>query len=356
MDSYRLLGPFLRLLDPERAHDLTLWAMARGLAERPRKPSDPLLKVRLWGRSFDNPIGLAAGFDKNAAVVGSAFGLGFGFVEIGSVTPRPQPGNPKPRIFRLPEDRGVINRLGFNNLGGEAAAENLRNWRQATLPGPLGVNLGKNKDTEKAIDDYVIGARTLGGFGDYLVINVSSPNTPGLRALQGRAELDELVDAVQSSLQQSFADKMPPLVLKIAPDLTGEDMRDIAEVALERGLDGLTVSNTTITRPDSLAGRFRAETGGLSGRPLFELSTQVLSEVYRLTEGRIPLIGVGGVASGADAYAKIRAGASLVQLYSALVYEGPGLVERIKRDLAQCLRRDGYGSVGEAVGAAHREP
>lgn len=354
MDSYRFLGPLLRLLEPERAHDLTLWAMERGLTPTRPGTEDPILAISLWGRSFPNPIGLAAGFDKNAAVVGPAFGLGFGFVEIGSVTPRPQPGNPKPRIFRLPEDRGVINRLGFNNLGGEAAAGRLGKWRQEALPGLLGVNLGKNKDTERALDDYVAGVRLLGAFADYLVINVSSPNTPGLRALQGRAELDELVAAVQAALRESLAEKAPPLILKIAPDLTGEDMQDIAEVALARQLDGLTVSNTTITRPDSLAGQHRGETGGLSGRPLFHLSTQVLSEIYRLTEGRIPLIGVGGVSSGADAYAKIRAGASLVQLYSALVYDGPRLITRVTRDLAQLLKRDGYGAVSEAVGAAHR--
>ena len=354
VDSYRFLGPLLRLLDPEKAHDLTLWALERGLSGSHPSENDPALAITLWNRSFDSPIGLAAGFDKNAAVVGPAFGLGFGFVEIGSVTPRPQPGNPKPRIFRLPEDRGVINRLGFNNLGSDAAAEHLRKWRKDPLPGPLGVNLGKNRDTETALDDYVAGVRALGGFADYLVINVSSPNTPGLRALQGRAELDALVGAVQSAVRDEFGENAPPLILKIAPDLTEEDMKDIAEVALERALDGLSVSNTTITRPDSLSGRFREETGGLSGRPLFNLSTRILGDVYRLTEGRIPLIGVGGVGSGADAYAKIRAGASLVQLYSALVYEGPGLILRIKRDLAQLLRRDGYETVADAVGAAHR--
>ncbi|WP_322097157.1 quinone-dependent dihydroorotate dehydrogenase [Pelagibius sp. Alg239-R121] len=344
----------LRLLNPETAHDLTLWALKRGMSPSRPDESDPALAVTLWNRSFDNPIGLAAGFDKNAAVVGPVFGLGFGFVEIGSVTPRAQPGNPKPRIFRLPEDRGVINRLGFNNAGSDAAAESLRKWREGPLPGPLGVNLGKNRDAEDAVGDYLAGAKALGGFADYLVINVSSPNTPGLRALQGRSELDDLIGAIKSALQENYADKAPPLVLKIAPDLTDQDMKDIAEVALEHGLDGLTVSNTTITRPDSLRGNDREETGGLSGRPLFNLSTRVLGDVYRLTEGRIPLIGVGGVGTGADAYAKIRAGASLVQLYSALVYEGPGLVERIKRDLAQLLRRDGYERVTDAVGAAHR--
>ncbi len=354
MNSYQILGPLLRLFNPEKAHDLTLWAMARGLAPRATGERDPLLSIDLWGRSFHNPIGLAAGFDKNAAVVGPALGLGFGFVEIGSVTPRPQPGNPKPRIFRLTEDRGVINRLGFNNLGVEAAARNLRKWRAAPLPGLLGVNLGKNKDTEEAVTDYLAGAAALGGFADYLVINVSSPNTPGLRALQGRAEVDRLISAVQAALRENFAEKAPPLVLKVAPDLTEDDMQDIAQVALERDLDGLTVSNTTITRPESLAARDRSETGGLSGRPLFDLSTRVLGDFYRLTGGRIPLIGVGGVGSGADAYAKIRAGASLVQLYSALVYEGPDLVERIKRELARLLRRDGFETLKDAVGAAHR--
>ena len=354
MNSYRVFGPLLRMLSPEKAHNLTLWAMARGFAPRVRSERDPMLSVDLWGRSFSNPIGLAAGFDKNAAVVGAAFDLGFGFVEIGSVTPRPQPGNPKPRIFRLPEDRGVINRLGFNNLGIEAAAQHLRKWRTAPLPGLLGVNLGKNKDTVEAVSDYLAGAEALAGFADYLVINVSSPNTPGLRALQGRDEVDLLISTVQQSLKKNFAEKAPPLVLKVAPDLTDADMRDIAAVALERNLDGLTVSNTTITRPESLTARDRAETGGLSGRPLFNLSTRVLGDFYRLTGGRIPLIGVGGVGSGADAYAKIRAGASLVQLYSALVYEGPQLVERIKRDLSQLLRRDGFEKLSDAVGAAHR--
>ncbi|TQV73303.1 quinone-dependent dihydroorotate dehydrogenase [Denitrobaculum tricleocarpae] len=354
MNSYQILGPLLRLLNPEQAHDLTLWAMARGLAPRVASENDPLLSIDLWGRSFRNPIGLAAGFDKNAAVVGPALGLGFGFVEIGSVTPRPQPGNPKPRIFRLSEDRGVINRLGFNNLGVEAAARNLRKWRAAPLPGLLGVNLGKNKDTGEAVTDYLAGAAALGGFADYLVINVSSPNTPGLRALQGRAEVDRLISAVQAALQENFAEKAPPLILKVAPDLTEDDRQDIAQVALERDLDGLTVSNTTITRPESLTADDRSETGGLSGRPLFDLSTRVLGDFYRLTGGRIPLIGVGGVGSGADAYAKIRAGASLVQLYSALVYEGPDLVELIKRELARLLRRDGFETLKDAVGAAHR--
>jgi dihydroorotate dehydrogenase len=354
VNSYRLIGPLLRCLNAETAHDLTLWALEKGLGPSRRGDSDPALAVRLWNRDFDNPIGLAAGFDKNAAVVGPAFGLGFGFVEAGSVTPRPQPGNAKPRIFRLPEDRAVINRLGFNNLGAEVAAQNLRRWREAPLPGPLGVNLGKNRDTEDAASDYCAGAIALGGFADYLVINVSSPNTPGLRALQSRADLDRLIGAVKSALQDSFGEQAPPLILKIAPDLTGDDMKDIAGVALQRELDGLSISNTTITRPDSLAGRFRGETGGLSGRPLFNLSTRVLADMYRLTEGRIPLIGVGGVGSGADAYAKIRAGASLVQLYTALAYRGPGLVERIKRDLAELLRRDGFEKLGDAVGASHR--
>jgi dihydroorotate dehydrogenase len=292
---------------------------------------------------------LAAGFDKNALVPGPLLDLGFGFVEVGTVTPRGQAGNRRPRVFRLAEDGAVINRLGFNNEGAEAVAGRLARWRQAGA-GILGVNVGKNRASEDAAADYAAAARALGAYADYLVINVSSPNTPGLRALQGRAELLRLIERVRSGL----AGRALPLVLKIAPDLGEEDLADIAAVALEQQLDGLIATNTTVARPPGLGGRHRDEAGGLSGRPLFVPSTQVLGRVYRLTKGRLPLIGVGGLASGADAYAKIRAGASLVQLYTALVYEGPGLVQRIKAELATLLRRDGFGSVAQAVGAEFR--
>jgi dihydroorotate dehydrogenase len=343
--GFTLAAAVLRRLEPELAHDLTLRAMRLGLSPRPGGPDDPILATRLWGRDFANPIGSAAGFDKDAAVIQRTLDLGFGFVEVGSITPRPQPGNPKPRIFRLPEDQAVINRFGFNSAGREVAARHLADWRGAGRPGLVGVNLGKNRDSEDASEDYALGARMLAPYGDYLVINVSSPNTPGLRALQGRAELERLLDRVGAALEESGGTGRPPLLLKVAPDLTAADREDIAAVALARGLDGLIATNTTIA----------GEAGGLSGRPLLGPATRVLADLYRLTGGAIPLIGVGGVASGADAYGKIRAGASLVQLYTALVYHGPALVGRIKRDLAALLRRDGFTQIAQAVGADHHQ-
>ncbi|MCH9000169.1 MAG: quinone-dependent dihydroorotate dehydrogenase [Proteobacteria bacterium] len=354
MNGTRLAQAMLRRLDPETAHDLTLWLLRRGLGPVARGADDPILATRVWGREIANPIGLAAGFDKNAAVAGPMLRLGFGFIEVGSITPAPQPGNPRPRVFRLAEDEAVINRLGFVSDGMAVAAGRLRRWRAAKLDGLIGVNLGKNRETQDAAADYAAGARALGPLADYLAINVSSPNTPGLRALQGRAELRRIVDAVRAALAQAVPEAAPPLLVKIAPDLTEADMADIAAVALEPGVAGLIVGNTTIARPAGLTGRHRAEAGGLSGRPLFAGSTAVLGGIYRLTEGRVPLVGVGGVASAADAYAKIRAGASLVQLYTALVYQGPGLVARIKTGLAELLRRDGFTSLADAVGADHR--
>ena len=354
MDRFTLAGPLLRALPPERAHDLTLWALRQGLAPRQRQPDDPILAGRVWGLDFANPLGLSAGFDKDAVAAEPLLRLGFGFVEVGSITPQPQAGNPRPRVFRLRQDAAVINRLGFNNAGLDAAEARLRHWRRQRLLGPLGVNIGKNKETADAAEDYALGARRLAPLADYLVINVSSPNTPELRALQGRQALAALIAAVQQARDAAVPSTPPPLLVKIAPDLTEEDKRDIAEVALDRRLDGLIVGNTTVSRPESLTSPARGEIGGLSGRPLFALSTAVLADMHRLTEGRIPLIGVGGVASGADAYAKIRAGALLVQLYTALIYRGPGLVGRIKRELADLLRRDGFGSVAEAVGADSR--
>ncbi|MEX2629805.1 MAG: quinone-dependent dihydroorotate dehydrogenase [Tistlia sp.] len=351
--AYALLRPLLFRLDPETGHGLTLRLLRSGLVPRAAGAADPILASELWGRRLANPIGLAAGFDKNAEAVAPLLRLGFGLVEVGSVTPRPQPGNPRPRLFRLAEDRAVINRMGFNNRGLEAAAAALTAFRaRGPAAGLVGVNLGKNKDSPEAAPDYVAGARRLAAYADYLVVNVSSPNTPGLRALQDRAALTGLLAAVRAALAE--AEAPPPLLLKIAPDLTEADRRDIAAVALDSGLDGLIVSNTTVERPAGLRSRWKGEAGGLSGRPLFEPSTRLLGEMYRLTGGRLPLIGVGGVESGATAYAKIRAGASLVQLYSALVYEGPALVGRIAAELAALLRRDGFASLTEAVGADQR--
>jgi dihydroorotate dehydrogenase len=352
INLYKLAGPLIRAIDPEDAHGLAIKALKAGLVPAcggERTP--PSLAIRLWGRDFANPVGLAAGFDKNAEVPDALLRLGFGFVEVGSITPRPQAGNPRPRLFRLVEDGAIINRMGFNNEGMEAARRRLEARRKS--PGIVGVNLGKNKETEDAASDYEQGVAALGPLASYLVINVSSPNTPGLRALQSREALDQLVGRARIARDKLPQGHRPPLLLKVAPDLLPEDRRDIAQVALARGLDGLIVSNTTIARPDSLISGHKKESGGLSGRPLLRPSTEVLSDFYRLLEKRLPLIGVGGIVSGADAYAKIRAGASLVQLYSALVYEGPGLVRRITQDLARLLAKDGFATVAEAVGADH---
>ncbi len=352
---YRALMPFLKCLDPETAHGLALFALERGLVPTPRPFDGPSLRQNLWGRDFANPVGLAAGFDKDARVADAMLAQGFGFVEAGTVTPQPQAGNPKPRLFRLTSDRAVINRLGFNSAGADAVARNLQSPRRQ--PGPVGVNIGNNAESLDAESDYARGAKAFAGLADYLVVNVSSPNTPGLRALQDRDRLTRLLGRVKDALGTSASaapENPPPLRLKEAPDLTEDDKRDIAAVALDMGLDGLICTNTTIERPGSLAGRHRGELGGLSGRPLLEPSTRVLADFYRLTKGRLTLIGAGGVSSGADAYAKIRAGASLVQLYTALVFEGPGLAGRINRELAALLAADGFANVSDAVGADHR--
>lgn len=356
MNSYRLLRPLLAALPPEQAHGLVLRALKSGLMPA-RKPADGTLAIRLWNREFANPIGLAAGFDKQAEVIDAMLGQGFGFVEVGTITPKPQPGNPKPRLYRLSEDDAVINRLGFNSLGLDVAARNLAAWRAKAdhRPGLLGVNLGKNKDSQDAAADYVAGAERLAAYADYLVINVSSPNTPGLRALQDKSELAHLLVKVKAALTQGGQEAPPPLLVKIAPDLTEGDLADIAEMALAGLADGLIISNTTIERPPSLKSRWRHEPGGLSGKPLFALSTRVLGEIYRLTRGRVPLIGVGGISSAADAYGKIRAGASLVQVYTALVYHGPALVTELQSGIAELLRRDGFTKLADAVGADHRQ-
>ena len=354
IDLYPIAGPLLRRLDPETAHGVTVAALKSGLAPRSRMRDDPILRSSLWELDFANPVGLAAGFDKNAEVADAMLAQGFGFVEAGSVTPRPQPGNPRPRVFRMPEAKAMINRYGFNNDGLDVVEARLAARRGR--PGLVGANVGKNKETVDAAADYAIGIRRLAPLASYLVINVSSPNTPGLRALQGREPLAELLDRALAARAEAMpaGGAVPPLLLKIAPDLTEEDKRDIADVALSSGIDGLIVSNTTIARPPELPADVAKEAGGLSGAPLLAASTAVLADMYRLTDGKIPLIGCGGIASGRDAYAKIRAGASLVQLYTALVYHGPRLVEEIRRDLAALLRADGFTGLRDAVGADHR--
>ena len=348
---YPLIRPVLRRLAPETAHALTLRALEAGLGRfmtdrAARQPDPPMLAQRLWGLDFPNPVGLAAGFDKDARVPEALRSFGFGFVEIGTVTPRPQAGNPKPRLFRLEEDQAIVNRMGFNSGGLDAAVDRLERGRHT---GIVGVNLGKNRDSSDAIADYAEGIRRASRVADYLVVNISSPNTPGLRDLQRRAALQSLLAPL---LRDRDENRRPlPLLVKIAPDLTAEEREDIASVALAAGIDGLIVSNTSVGRPDGLASPYAIESGGLSGRPLFAASTALLADMYRLTRGKLPLIGVGGVTSAAEAYQKIRAGASLVQLYTALVFAGPGLVTDIKKGLAELLRADGFTGVAEAVGA-----
>lgn len=355
---FRLARPALYVIDPERAHRLAIAALKHGLAPRVAEPDDPVLATRVWGIDFANPIGLAAGFDKHAEVADPLLGLGFGFVEVGTATPEPQPGNPGKRLFRLDEDEAAINRFGFNSEGLAAFVQRLAVRRQATprLPGVVGANVGKNRDTADAAADYEKGVAAVTPFADYVVVNVSSPNTPGLRGLQARAPIEDLLRRALAARTRAVPTPLrpPPLLAKVGPDLDDEALRDIAEVAPATGIDGLVVGNTTLARPATLKSRYRDEAGGLSGRPLMGPSTECLRRIYRFTEGRIPIVGCGGVFSGADAYAKIRAGAALVQLYTAFVFHGPGLVAAIKRDLARLLRADGFTHVAAAVGADQR--
>jgi dihydroorotate dehydrogenase len=341
---YSLADLVLSRLDAETAHGLALRVLKSGLMPRDQRPDSPALAVEIWGRALANPIGLAAGFDKNAEVADAMLDLGFGFVEIGSVTPRPQEGNPRPRLFRLAEDSGVINRMGFPGQGLDAARSRLATRARR---GFVGVNVGANKDSIDRTADYVACGVALAPYADYLVCNVSSPNTPGLRTLQGRTQLAGLLKRVQDAI----AAKPVPLLVKIAPDATDDDLDDIVAVCRELRIDGIIVGNTTLSRPPSLKSDKRGEAGGLSGAPLAALSTEVLRRTAQRVERQFPLIGCGGVGSGADAYAKIRAGASLVQLYSAMVYAGPPLIRRIKDELAGLLARDGFASVSDAVGA-----
>lgn len=342
MSLFELLRPALHFLDPETAHGLTIKAlklMPLGTTSYPDR-----LHTKVFGINFPSPIGLAAGFDKNAEVPDALLALGFGFVEVGTITPFPQSGNQRPRLFRLQQDRAVINRLGFNNQGLSAAKTKLT--KRLYHKGIIGANVGANKDSIDRTADYELGVKSVLGLCDYITINISSPNTQGLRALQEAHALDELV---VRCLAARGALKTPVLV-KIAPDLNDAELESIAAVALARSIDGLIVSNTTIDRSMMLRSPSANETGGLSGQPLMAPSTAVLAKMYKLTRAQLPLIGVGGIASGADAYAKIRAGASLVQLYTALIYQGPGLIKRITHELDALLVRDGFDHVADAVG------
>jgi dihydroorotate dehydrogenase len=339
MALYPLLRPLVFALDAERAHRLTIRALRAVSAASPPEP-DPRLAIRVAGLDFSNPVGLAAGFDKDAEVHGQMLGLGFGFVEVGTVTPRPQAGNDRPRLFRLAEDRAVINRMGFNNGGFEAARARLAGRRR----GIVGVNIGANKDSDDRIADYAAGAREMAAMADYLAVNISSPNTPGLRALQDEGALSDLLAAVGEARSAAV-----PIFLKVAPDLTPKEIDGIARASIDAKVDALVVANTTVSRPP-LRSKASVEAGGLSGAPLKALALQRLKDFRAGTGGAMPLIAVGGIENGADAYARIRAGASLVQLYTALVYQGPGVARSIAGELRSLLIRDGFETLSEAVG------
>jgi dihydroorotate dehydrogenase len=331
-----LARPLLLALEPEQAHEVTLKSLEAGLFPHASEPDDPRLAVDLWDLHFPNPIGIAAGFDKDARVPDAILKMGCGFAEAGSITPLPQSGNPKPRVFRLITERAVINRLGFNN-GGHAAA--LARLRSRPQNGIVGVNIGANKDTADRTADYVRGVETFYDLASYLAINISSPNTPGLRDLQAPAALDELLGRVLQAREHFIATgaRKVPIVVKIAPDIAEDDLAPVVERLIANGVDGISVSNTTLTRPALSDTPEARETGGLSGRPLFHRSTVMLARVHRLTGGRIPLIGIGGIDSPETALSKIVAGATLLQLYTGLIYEGPGLIGRIKQGLLDAM-------------------
>ncbi len=345
------LMPLMRGMDPERAHNHALCALRWGLAGADRGADDPVLATEVLGLRFRNPLGLAAGFDKDAVAVLPLMRLGFGFVEAGTVTPRPQPGNPKPRLFRLEEDQAVINRMGFNNGGLEGCVARL-SALQRPLPAVLGANVGINKDGAEPERDYPALYAAVAPHADYVTVNVSSPNTPGLRDLQGEARLAAILDAIAA--KRATLAKQPPVLVKIAPDLAAEAIAPIVETCVARGVGAVIISNTTIARPDTLRSAKRTEAGGLSGAPLFTPSTEVVRIAWRAAQGRMPLIGVGGIASGAQALAKIKAGASLVQLYTGFAYGGPALVRRIKDELTTMLKREGFARVADAVGVEAR--
>jgi dihydroorotate dehydrogenase len=357
---YSLLKPLLFSLPAETAHNLTLAALKTFPSFLlPNYMADyPTLKMNLWERNFPNPVGLAAGFDKNAEAISGLLGMGFGFVEVGTVTLKPQQGNDKPRVFRCPEHKAVINRMGFPNKGVAEFKDNLTKFleKKPRPNGLIGLNIGMNKDQTEPAHDYINLVRSLAPMADYLTINISSPNTPGLRNLQEKGPLTDLLTAVIQERNISCPQFPPPLLVKLAPDLTSSQLADIASVLLNLKVDGVILSNTTLSRPDYLPPDFRGQKGGLSGNPLTDISTAIIREFYQLTNGLIPIIGVGGIGSAQDAYAKIKAGASMVQLYSNLIFQGPTLPSMINKGLVDLLKQDGLKHISEAIGLDHKQP
>ncbi len=350
---YKFFRPLVMLLPPEVAHTIS-HLVFRALYPVPRvQIKDPLLETTALGMEFSNPIGIAAGFDKDVKIARTLFRSGFGFVEVGTLTPKPQSGNPKPRLFRLSEDKALINRLGFNNGGFQAALKRLKNFPQKNRKGVLGINIGANKTSSEPIKDYITGLETFFTTADYFTINISSPNTPGLRDLQEEKNLRLLlkeISAKRRELVKKAREDGPPLFIKIAPELESGQLKMIVTLALKEKIDGLVISNTTLTRPKALKSNKRDEVGGLSGQPLFEKSTALLAQAYSLSKGKLILIGVGGVANAGQAFEKILAGASLVQVFTGLIFEGPDLANVLKKELAELLRSHGYSSVSQAVG------
>ncbi len=340
----------LRLLPPEIAHSITINAL-KFFKFNFNKIDDPILSQHLIGLDFPNPLGLAAGFDKNAEVVKSMFSMGFGFVEVGTITPLPQRGNSKPRIFRLDKDKAIINSLGFNNKGLKIIKKNISKLRKSSVENRIiGVNLGKNKSSVNSIDDYIEGIEQLGNLSSYITINISSPNTKGLRDLQLRGNIESLIKQIVSKRQLIESINKKPIFIKISPDLNDDQLRDIALISLANNIDGLILTNTTINRPNSLLSKNKIHNGGLSGKPLFEYSNNILRKMYNLTNGQIILIGAGGISSGSDCYEKIKSGASLVQLYTALTFSGPLLISKIKNELIDLIKTDGYKNISQVVG------
>ena len=340
----------IKNLSPEISHNLTIKLLKLNLLKN-KTPDEKILHQHMFGLDFHNPLGIATGFDKNADVVKPLLNLGFGFVECGTITPKEQYGNSKPRIFRLSNDYAIINHLGFNNKGLASAEKNIKKLRlNALSKGIVGINIGKNKNTKSLIDDYVICLEKLGPYAHYVTVNISSPNTPGLRDLQKRGHIEKLVKALQKIKQNTNSLETTPIFFKIAPDMDDEQIRDIALMSLANNVDGLIISNTTLERPNTLRSSNKKEIGGLSGNPLFLTSTLMLKKMYSLTNGQIPLIGVGGISNGLECYKKIKSGANLVQLYTALTFQGPKIINKILLELITLLKTDGYKNIKEAVG------